>query len=144
MGPMRWADDTWRMIGGTPAIPAIYSARAGWELLAQVGVEAIRKKSLRQTTLLRSLVEERGFTVNTPQKDDERGGTVCFDFPGAEAVSNILSAKKFFHDYRPKCGLRVSPHYYTTDAELERFIAELDAVRKDPAHAAKSGDSAAY
>ncbi len=129
MGPMRYASDVWRMIGGTMPIPAIYTARAGWEMLARVGVQAVRAKSLRQTRLLRGQVEARGFTVNTPLADDARGGTICFDFPGAEAVSRELSRRKFFHDYRPKCGLRVSPHYYTTDAELERFLTELDEVK---------------
>jgi kynureninase len=96
----------------------------------KLGVSAIRAKSLRQTALLRAKVEERGFKVNTPQTDAERGGTICFDFPGAEAVSRELSNRKFFHDYRPRCGLRVSPHYYTTDDELDAFLRELDQVRK--------------
>jgi kynureninase len=130
MGPMRWAPDAWRMIGGTMPIPAIYSARAGWEIIAKLGVTAIRRKSLRQTALLRRLVQERGFQVNTPEADDRRGGTICFDFPGAEAASRELSRRKFFHDYRPRCGLRVSPHFYTTDEELGRFMEELDAIRK--------------
>jgi kynureninase len=130
MGPMRWAQDTWSMIGGTMPIPAMYTARAGWEMLERLGVDAIRAKSLRQTALLREKVEKRGFVVNTPRADAARGGTICFDFPGAENVSKVLSERKFFHDYRPKCGLRVSPHYYTTDAELEAFLAELDAVRR--------------
>jgi len=129
MGPMRWAEDGWRMIGGTPAIPAVYTARAGWEIVARLGVERIRAKSLRQTKLLRELVEARGFTVNTPRADADRGGTICFDFPGAEGVSQELSRRKFFHDYRPRCGLRVSPHFYTTDEELQRFVSELDKVR---------------
>jgi kynureninase len=129
MGPMRYAADAWRMIGGTPAMPAIYTARAGWEIVERVGVKAIRAKSLRQTKLLREMVRARGFTVNTPEADDARGGTICFDFDGAEAVSRELSRRKFFHDYRPKCGLRVSPHFYTTDEEIERFLSELDAVR---------------
>jgi kynureninase len=62
--------------------------------------------------------------------DEARGGTICFDFPGAEAVSRELSARKFFHDYRPRCGLRVSPHYYTTDDEIDAFLIELDLVRR--------------
>ncbi|MEO7111978.1 MAG: aminotransferase class V-fold PLP-dependent enzyme [Polyangiaceae bacterium] len=130
MGAMKYAEDIWRMIGGTPAIPAIYSARAGWEIVQRLGVENIRKKSLRQTALLRSKVEERGFTVNTPKNDDERGGTICFDFQGADVISKALSERKFFHDHRPKCGIRVSPHFYTTDDELEAFLKELDALRK--------------
>jgi kynureninase len=132
MGPMRYAGDVWRMIGGTMPIPAVYTACAGWETLARLGVERIRAKSLRQTGLLRELVEARGFTVNTPREDDRRGGTICFDFPGADAVSRELVRRRFFHDYRPRCGLRVSPHFYTTDDELRAFVDALDDVRKHP------------
>lgn len=139
MGPMRYAADTWRMIGGTMAMPAIYTARAGWETVSSLGVENIRRKSLRQTTFLRELVKRRGFVVNTPEKDAERGGTICFDFPGADLVSRELSARKFFHDYRPKCGIRVSPHFYTTDEELQRFMSELDEVRKAGPKATAAG-----
>ena len=139
MGPMRYASDTWRMIGGTMPMPAMYTARAGWEMLDRLGVDAVRAKSLRQTRLLRAEVESRGFTLNTPLADDARGGTICFDFPGAEAVSRELSHRKYFHDYRPRCGLRVSPHYYTTDAEIEAFLAELDAVRASGPSARAAG-----
>jgi kynureninase len=132
MGPMRFAGDAWRMIGGTMAVPAVYMARAGWETIAGLGVERIRAKSLRQTKLLRELVDARGFPVNTPRDDDARGGTICFDFPGAQAVSRELVRRRFFHDYRPRCGLRVSPHFYTTDDELRAFVDALDDVRKHP------------
>jgi kynureninase len=129
-GPIAYADNHWRMIGGTPAIPALYTARAGWELLLDLGVENIRKKSLRQTTFLRNLVRERGFKVNTPERDEERGGTICFDFDGADVVSKALLARGMLHDYRPKCGIRASPHYYTADEELERFVKAIDEARK--------------
>jgi kynureninase len=132
MGPMRYAGDAWRMIGGTMAVPAVYMARAGWETIARLGVDRIRAKSLRQTKLLRDLVDERGFTVNTPRSDDARGGTVCFDFAAAPAVSRELVRRRFFHDYRPRCGLRVSPHFYTTDDEVRAFVETLDDVRKHP------------
>jgi kynureninase len=132
MGPMRYAKDVWRMIGGTMAIPAVYTARAGWETIASLGVERIRSKSLRQTALVRELALVRGFQVNTPHGDDERGGTLCFDFgpPGqAQAVSRMLVRRRFFHDHRPRCGLRVSPHFYTTDDEIHAFFEALDDAR---------------
>ena len=129
MGPMRWAKGVWRMIGGTPSMPSVYSARAGWETIARLGVDRIRAKSLRQTRLLRGLVEARGLTVNTPAEDGARGATVCFDFAGAEGVSEELVRRRFFHDYRPRCGLRVSPHFYTTDEELRGFVDALDEIR---------------
>ncbi len=129
-GPVTYAEDRWRLLGGTPAIPALYTARAGWELLLEVGVDAIRKKSLRQTTLLRDMVRERGFHVNTPEKDSERGGTIVFDFEGAQEVSKALLARGMLHDYRPRAGIRASPHYYTTDEELVRFVETIDEARK--------------
>jgi len=132
MSPMRYAKDVWRMIGGTMPVPAMYTARAGWETVARLGVERIRAKSLRQTRLLRDLVQARGFTVNTPVNDAARGGTICFDFAGADVVSRELVRRRFFHDYRPRCGLRVSPHFYTTDDELRAFVDALDDVRKNP------------
>lgn len=128
-GPIDYADSRWRMVGGTPAIPALYTARAGWELLLEAGVDAIRAKSLRQTALLRALVEERGFRVNTPREDARRGGTICFDFEGAEGVSKELLRRGMLHDYRPRCGIRASPHYYTTDEELVRFVETIDRIR---------------
>jgi kynureninase len=130
MGPMRWAEGAWRMIGGTMPIPSVAIAQAGWETIARLGVERIRAKSLRQTRLLRELVDARGFTVNTPADDDEHGGTVCFDFPDGEAVSRELVRRRFFHDHRPRSGLRVSPHFYTADDELRAFMEALDDVRK--------------
>ncbi len=128
MGPMRWADDAFRFIGGTMSIPAIYTARAGWDIVARLGVDRIRRKSLRQTRLLRDLASARGFRINTPERDEEHGGTLCFDFPGAEVVSHELLRRRFFHDHRPRCGLRVSPHFYTTDDEILAFMDALDDV----------------
>jgi kynureninase len=130
MGPMRYAGDAWRMIGGTPAVPAVYTARPGWDIVASLDADSVRKKSLRQTRLLREMVEKRGFAVNTPTDDAERGATLCFDFPGADQVSRDLNAQRYFHDYRPRCGIRVSPHFYTTDEELDRFMSALDRARK--------------
>ncbi|GAC1393385.1 MAG: kynureninase [Polyangiales bacterium] len=130
MGPMRYAKDVWRMVGGTPAIPALYAARAGWEIIREVGVANIRRKSLRQTKLLREKCLEQGFKINTPERDDERGGTICFSFPGDAAVSRQLLERRFFHDYRPACGLRASPHFYTTDDELIAFVEEIGRLRK--------------
>jgi kynureninase len=78
--------------------------------------------------MLRQEVEARGFVVNTPREDTQRGGTLCFDRDGAQALSQALLARRMLHDYRPRCGLRVSPHYYTTDDEILRFVAAIDEL----------------
>jgi len=127
-GPLEPTEGRWRFMNGTPTIPALYAARAGWELLAEAGVEAIREKSLRQTALLRREAEARGFVVNTPRADAERGGTLCFDRDGAQELSRALLERGMLHDFRPRCGLRVSPHYYTTDEEIRRFFDAIDEL----------------
>lgn len=130
MGPMRYAETAWRMAAGTPAIPALYTALAGWETIASIGVAPIRAKSLRQTALLRSLGEERGFTIRTPREDHRRGGTICMDFEGSGDVTRALNERRFYCDWRPGCGLRASPHFYTSDEEIVRFVDEIDALRR--------------
>jgi kynureninase len=127
-GAIDYADDIWRFAGGTPPVLPIYTARAGWELIAELGSTRIRAKSLRQTAWLRGWASEHGFRIATPLADDERGGTICFDFPGSEEVSRKLLLARYFHDRRPSCGLRVSPHFYTTDAELTEFMREVDRL----------------
>ncbi len=58
-------DDAWRLLTGTPNIPALYAARPGLEIVLQAGVEAIRAKSLRQTGRLLELADRRGYRCTT-------------------------------------------------------------------------------
>ena len=67
----------------------------------------------------------------------KRGDQVTV-FEGADEVSRALLERRFFHDFRPRCGIRVSPHFYTTDDELRAFVVELDAIRKSGAKATKT------
>ena len=122
------------MIGGTMPVPAMYTARAGWETVARLGVERIRAKSLRQTRLLRELVEARGFTVNTPagrrRARRARSASTSRGRTSSRASSSVAASST---TTGPRCGLRVSPHFYTTDDELHAFVDALDDVRQTPA-----------
>lgn len=120
-----YADTTWRMMAGTPAIAALYQARAGIELIAEIGVERIRAKSQRQTRRMMDQALEAGYTLRNPLDDQWRGGTVCIDFPGSGEVSQALNATGYLNDHRPGAGIRVSPHLYSTDEECDRMMAEL-------------------
>lgn len=129
MPAQEYAPSTWRMLGGTPAIAPLYQARAGAELLAQLGIETVRKKSLQQTRRLIELVRAEGWILRSPSDDARRGGTVCFDFPGSGEVAKELNRRKFLCDHRPTSGLRVSPHFYNTDDEVDAFVAEVKSLR---------------
>jgi kynureninase len=125
MPEQSYADNVWRYVGGTPAIAAFYQARAGVEIVTQIGVERIRAKSLRQTERLISMVDEHGFKLNSPRAKERRGGTVVFDFEGSGPVAAELNKRRFFCDHRPGAGIRISPHFYTKDEELGLFFAEV-------------------
>src|SRR5262249_13177377 len=111
---------------GTPAIPALYAAMEGPRIVRQAGIERIREKSRRQTSRLIALADERGYKVNAPRDANRRGGTVAFDVPHGYEVSQYLLARDVFVDYRPKAGIRVAPHFYNGDDELERVVAMID------------------
>jgi kynureninase len=128
--PMRYRDDAFRFLLGTPAIPALYTAREGPRIIAEAGIRAIREKSLRQTTRLIALADARGFRSSTPRDPARRGGTAAADFDNALEVSRELNARDVVVDYRPGVGIRLSPHFYTEDEELDRAFAILDEIRQ--------------
>jgi kynureninase len=133
-GAIEYATDAFRFLGGTPNIPGLYSARAGYEIVQQIGVEAIRTKSVRQTTRLIELADEAGLTVRSQRDASRRGGVVIVDVPEGDRVTTELMQRQVIVDYRPGAGIRMSPHFYTTDDELECTIHELtDILRSAPA-----------
>jgi kynureninase len=117
-----------RFQSGTPNVPAFYSARSGYEIVASIGVEAIRARSLALTRRMLNHAARRGYRVNTPAADVERGGTVIFDVPEAEAVATQLLAREVIIDYRPGAGIRMAPHFYNTEAEIDRAMDILDEL----------------
>jgi kynureninase len=130
MPAQTFSDGIWRYMAGTPAIAALYQARAGAEIVAEIGVERIREKSLRQTSRIFDICDEAGYRINTPRRPDERGGSVCFDFAGSDQVARALNASGFLCDWRPQSGIRMSPHFYTSDDEVERFMSEVARLKK--------------
>jgi kynureninase len=126
--PMRYAQGAYRFMTGTPNVPALFAARAGPALIAKAGVEAIRAKSLRQTQRLIDAASAEGWTVNAPREPERRGGTVAIDCPHAYEVKLELLEREVIVDYRPGAGIRVAPHFYTSDAECDRAVAEIRDV----------------
>jgi kynureninase len=123
-----YARGTARFLAGTPNVPALYAATAGYDVVEEVGVERIRARSVEQTTLLIELLEDAGFEPGSPREPEKRGGTVVVEVPGFEDVNRELAERGILVDCRPETGLRIGPHFYNTDDEL-RFavnqIAEL-------------------
>jgi kynureninase len=121
-------DDAMRMMNGTPPVPAYYAARPGLEIIGRVGVERIREQSRRMTAHLLELVDDRGWPTPTSRDPERVAGTVAIDVPDALPASRGLKARDVIVDYRPRVGIRVSPHFYNTFGEIDRLVATLDDV----------------
>jgi kynureninase len=127
-GPIRYAPDISRFLNGTPNVPALYSARSGYEIIREIGVEAIREKSIRQTARLIELADEAGIPVRTGRNPAERGGVVTLDVPNGQEVTAELIRREILVDYRPGAGIRLSPHFYNTDEELDHAVCEIRSL----------------
>lgn len=123
---MEWANHIYRWQSGTPGIPALYAALEGPRIVRRAGIQAIRAKSLRQTARLEALANERGYPITAPRDPARRGGTIAFAVPHAYEVSQYLLERDIIIDYRPQAGIRVAPHFYNRDDELDAVVAAID------------------
>jgi kynureninase len=129
-GPIEFANDAFRFLNGTPNIPALYSARSGYEIIGEIGVEAIREKSIRQTQRLIELADEASIPVRTCRNPNQRGGVVILDVPNGKEVNRELARREVLVDYRPKAGIRIAPHFYNTDEELQYTVREIRSIMR--------------
>jgi kynureninase len=126
--PMRYAEGPFRFLNGTTSVPALYAARAGYGILRQVGVARVRQRSLALTGRLFRAAAERGWRVHTPAAPEARGGTVVIDLPDAARLRDRLAERDILVDARPDAGLRLGPHFYNTEEEVDRAVGALDEI----------------
>jgi kynureninase len=141
---LHYAPNITRFLHGSPAIPALYAAQSGYKIINEIGVEKIREKSVRQTTRLIELAEEAGFNVTSPKNFADRGGTITVGHEEAAALTKELLRREFIVDYRPGAGVRISPHFYTKDEELELVINEMKRITDARAYSVHESAGAAF
>ena len=133
-----------RFLTGTPNVPALYAATAGYDLIEEIGVGRIRENSLRQTELLIDLADEAGFEVTSARDPVRRGGTVVIRVPEFEAVHTELAERGVLCDFRPDVGIRLGPHYYNSDEELRHAFAEVVEILETGAYQRHLGATARF
>jgi kynureninase len=133
-----------RFLTGTPNVPALYACTPGYDLIEEIGVGRIRENSLRQTQLLIEGAEARGFEVRSPRGPAKRGGTVTVHVRDFEAVHKELSERQILCDFRPDAGIRLGPHYFTSDEELELALDQIAHILATGAHERWLGAAARY
>lgn len=132
-GPQRYAEGIRRMLHGSPAVASFVTATAGYELAIECGVQNIRAWSVKLSEGLRRNLIEAGFKINSPERSDQRGGTLTVGLASEEngpAFVRALEARGILVDHRPGAGIRVSPHYYTLEDELDEFVEAMRELRE--------------
>jgi len=125
---MEYTDTAYRFMNGTPSIPALYAAQEGPKIVAKAGIDKIRKKSIRQTSLIITEAQKEGYRINTPLDENVRGGTVTLNMPNAYEISQELIRRNILIDYRDGAGIRLAPHFYNTDDEILFALDELKNI----------------
>lgn len=123
-----YRDGAWRFANGTTHIPSLYACLPGLEILGQQDMELVRRKSLRQTGRLTEAALERGWTLRSPTEPQRRAGHVVVDLDDAERLATELLRERIMIDHRPGAGIRIAPHFYTTDGEVEHAIRRLSEL----------------
>jgi kynureninase len=141
---LEYADGVARFLTGTPNVPALYAATAGYDLIEEIGVDRIRENSLRQTELLIDLIDEAGFDVGSPRDPVRRGGTVTVRTPEFEAVHKELAERQILCDFRPDAGIRLGPHYFNTDEELRHAVGQIVEIVESGAFERHLGAAARF
>ena len=141
---LEYAAGSARFLTGTPNVPALYAATAGYDLIEEIGVERIRQNSLRQTQLLSELAEDAGFELASPRDPNRRGGTLTIRTPEFQAVHRELSERQILCDFRPDAGIRLGPHYYNTDDELRFAVGEMVQIVTSGAYERHLGAAARF
>ena len=141
-GPIRYAEGAWRFLIGTPNVPALHACRPGYRIVAGIGAERIRRRSLALTGRLMAAARDAGFEVRTPDDERRRGGTVSVWHPEAERLCRGLLERQVICDFRPGAGVRLSPHVFNTEEECDRAIETLaNLARGREAGGAKRGSA---
>jgi kynureninase len=125
---MEYAAGAARFLTGTPNPAAHMAGTAGYDLIEEIGVARIRENSLRQTELLIGLADAAGFEIYSRREPERRGGAVIVTVPEGAAVYAELEARGVLGDYRPGAGIRLGPHFFSTDDEIRHAVEQISDI----------------
>jgi kynureninase len=141
---LEYAGGARRFLTGTPNVPALYAATAGYDVIEEVGVPRIRERSLGLTQLLIDLCDDAGLEIVSPREPERRGGAVVVSTPDHAGVHRELGERSVICDFRPDAGIRLGPHFFNSEDEVRHAVAELADIVESGAYRRHAGASARF
>jgi kynureninase len=136
MPNVNFADGMHRFLTSSIQVPCLHTARPALRMFNEIGMEAIRAKSLQMTGRVIELADEFDFIINSPRQPEKRGGAITIDPVRTpknaklitKEICEILIKRRFIVDYRPPLGIRIAPHFYNTMDEIDSIMFEMKAI----------------
>jgi len=123
-----YRDDGGRFLNGTPNVPGLYAGYEGVRIIREIGVEAIREKSVRLTQRIIERAQAHELKIRSPLDPAQRSGHISLDVPNGYEACQILLQEDIVVDYRPEAGVRLSPHFYTRESECVDAVDRLAEI----------------
>jgi kynureninase len=120
-------EDARRFELGTTANAAVYAASAGLDIVLELGVDRIRHRTSELTTDIIERLSDAGYALKSPSVPEERAGIVAVQLRDPAKAVKSLAVQDFIVDYRHD-RLRISPYFYNTPEDNERFVDTLRTV----------------
>lgn len=121
-------EDARRFEMGTPALPTVHTALGGQEILAEIGAERVMERNRALTAHLVDTLEGAGFDLTIAADWERRTNIVMVRHADPPTAVAALGERGIVVDHRPG-HVRVSPHFYNTEEELDLFVDALAEQR---------------
>jgi selenocysteine lyase/cysteine desulfurase len=112
---------------GSPSTPSLIGAKEAMRILMDYGIENVENRILKLTSYLIQSIKDLGLELQTPEESQYRSGIVNFKISKTKEIAQTLNKKGIIVSARAN-GIRVSPHFYNTEEEIDKLVEE---VRKE-------------
>lgn len=121
---------------GTPHIMSSAPLYGSLEMFAEVGIDAIREKSLKLTNYMMKLIEhelsEYNFVIANPRETEKRGGHIFLVHDEAARICKALKVQQVIPDFRSPNGIRLAPvALYNSFEDVWKTVQILKLIMKD-------------
>ncbi len=115
---------------GTPSVGTVYTGIAGMDMILDADPTRVYSRLQSLTERIVDQAHRHGYGIVSPEDAEERGGIVMLEVRDPEGTVQRLSDNGFTVDYRPGL-VRVSPHFFNTDDDVDRFMDALVRLQGD-------------
>ena len=123
------ATDARRFESGTPAVPSLYPAVAGLEIINSIGINEIYAYVSEIHDAIREGLESLGASIVTPRDPSKHGAMLTIASRDQNAHVAALEEYKVITSCRDG-NVRISPHFYNDDSDVEAVVSAFAKTRE--------------